>query len=95
MATNEYPRLCGGTFFTLLLQARQQRARAREHRKGERDGLAETDVFASLIKIMNTEYAGPSAATKAMFKTNVSEYKSCRASASSRIHLPLGRVDTT
>ena len=93
MTTNEYPRLCGGTFFTLLLQARKQRARAREHRKGERDGLAETDVFAALIKIINSDYTGPNAATKAIFKTNVSEYKSCKASASSRIHLPID--DTT
>ena len=47
--TNEYPRLCGGTFFTLLLQAIKQRTKARQRIAGERDGLSETDLLIGLI----------------------------------------------
>ena len=33
MTNNDYPRLCGGTFFILVLQALRQRMKAREHYK--------------------------------------------------------------
>ncbi len=82
MAVNEYPRLCGGTFFTLLLQARKQRTKAREHRKGERDGLADTDVLVGLLKVFNPDYLEPTASTMSTFKTNTSDYKSCKISNS-------------
>ena len=38
MTINEYPRLCGGTFFTLVLQALRQRMKAREHYSGDSEG---------------------------------------------------------
>lgn len=31
MTINNYPRLCGGTFFVLVLQALQPRMKAKEH----------------------------------------------------------------
>jgi hypothetical protein len=31
---NDNPRLCGGTFFVLVLQALKQRVKARQHYKG-------------------------------------------------------------
>ncbi len=86
MAVNEYPRLCGGTFFTLLLQARKQRTKAREHRKGERDGLADTDVLVGLLKVFNPDYLEPTASTMSTFKTNTSDFKSCKISNS--MYLP-------
>lgn len=82
-----YPRLCGGTFFTLLLQARKQRAKAREHRQGERDRLADTDILIGLIKVLNPDYSEPTATTKNTFKTNTSDYKACKISRSA--YLPL------
>lgn len=39
------PRLCGGTFFTLLLQAKKQRTSARQKVLGKKDGLSNKDVF--------------------------------------------------
>ena len=87
MATNEYPRLCGGTFFTLLLQARQQRSKAREHIKGERDGLADTDMLIGLLKIINPDYIEPTAPAMGSFKTSTSNFKSCKISKGT--YLPL------
>ena len=49
MTTNEYPCLCGGTFFTLVLQALRQRMNAREHYKGDSDGLSDPEVLVGLI----------------------------------------------
>lgn len=91
MAIGGYPRLCGGTFFTLLLQARKQRKRAREHRRGERDGLSDTDMLVGLLKVFNADYIEPSFSTIGTFKTNTSDYKSCKISSST--YLPL--ADTT
>jgi hypothetical protein len=87
VTTNEYPRLCGGTFFTLLLQARKQRIKTREHRRGERDGLSDTDMFIWLLKVFNPDYNEPTPTTFGTFKTNTSDFKSCEISSSS--YLPL------
>ena len=87
---NEYPRLCGGTFFTLLLQARKPRIKVRRHRpgeRGERDGLSDTDVFVGLIMIFYPDYTGPTSAIMKTFKSRVSYFKSCKISNS--IYLPL------
>lgn len=78
---SEYPRLCGGTFFTLLLQARKQRTKAREHRKGERDGLSDIDMLVGLIKVLNPDYIEPTPSVIGTFKTNTSAFKSCRISS--------------
>lgn len=52
----EYPRLCCGTFFTLVLQARPQRTKARQHYKGDSDGLTDPEVLVGLIKVANPDY---------------------------------------
>lgn len=90
MATNDYPRLCGGTFFTLLLQARKQRAKPRQHRQGERDGLSETDVLVKLIQVMNPDYTEPTSTMIGTFKSNTSDFKSCKISKST--YLPLSNT---
>ena len=59
MTINEYPRLCGGTFFTLVLQALRQRMKAREHYSGDSDGLSDPEVLVGLIKVINPDYADP------------------------------------
>lgn len=56
MTINEYPRLCGGTFFTLVLQALRQRMNAREHYDGDSDGLSDPEVLVGLIKVINPAY---------------------------------------
>lgn len=84
--TNDYPRLCGGTFFMLLLQAVKQRTKARQHIAGERDNLSETDVLIGLIRVIYPEFAKP--VTKSTFKTNTSAYKKCKISVGT--YLPFG-----
>ena len=85
MTINEYPRLCGGTFFTLVLQALQQRLNAREHYDGDSDGLSDPEVLVGLIKVINPAYVDPG---KEKLKTIVNNYKRCETSTST--YFPFG-----
>lgn len=82
---NEHPRLCGGTFMTLVLQALRQRKKAREHYKGESDKLNDPDVLVGLITVINPDYKDPG---KAVLKTKANDYKSCKLSKGQ--YLPFG-----
>ncbi len=82
MTNNENQRLCGGTFFTLLLQARKTRKRVREHYIGESDGMSDPDVLIGLIKVIISDYPEPTSSNMGTFKGNTSEYKSCKISGS-------------
>lgn len=77
MTINDYPRLCGGTFFTLVLQALRQRMKAREHYKGDSDGLTDPEVLAGLLQVINPDYSNPG---KDVLKTPANNYKACRVS---------------
>lgn len=77
MTKNDYPRLCGGTFFILVLQALRQRMKAREHYKGERDGLKDPNVLVGLIKVINPDYQEPSGDA---LKGKTNDFKSCKTS---------------
>ncbi len=79
MSTNDSPRLCGGTFFTLVLQALRQRMSAREHYSGDSDGLSDAEVLVGLIKVIHPDYADPG---KEKLKTIANNYKRCTASTS-------------
>ena len=79
MTTNEYPRLCGGTFFTLVLQALRQRMKAREHYSGDSDGLSDPEVLVGLIKVINPDYTDPG---KENLKVTANNYKACKISNS-------------
>ena len=72
MTINEYPRLCGGTFFTLVLQALRQRMNAREHYDGDSEGLSDPEVLVGLIKVINPAYSDPG---KEKLKTIANNYK--------------------
>lgn len=85
MANDDYPRLCGGTFFVLVLQALKQRVKARQHFHGEHDGLSEPDVLVGLIKVVNPDYREPEEGTLRV-KTN--DFKSCKISEG--MYLPFG-----
>jgi hypothetical protein len=71
-------RICGGTFFTLLLQARKQRMGVRDHYLGETDGLSDPQALIALIKVAVPDYSVPTASMMATFKGNTSRYKSCQ-----------------
>jgi hypothetical protein len=75
-----YPILCGGTFFTLLLEARKSRSGKKEQLYGSRDGLSEPEMLAGLIKVMYPEFKAPS--SDRTFRTNTYDYKLCRSQGS-------------
>lgn len=78
--TNERQyRLCGGTFFTLLLQARKQRMGVREHYKGMSDGMADPILLMALAEIAIPDYSVPNASMMTTVKSATSRYKSCQA----------------
>ena len=85
MTNKEYPRLCGGTFMTLVIQALLQRKKAREHYKGESDKLNDPDVLVGLITVINPDYVDPG---KTVLKTKANDYKSCKLSKGQ--YLPFG-----
>jgi len=75
VANRTYPVLCGGTYFTLILEARRQRTSQRSRYEGEQDGLSQPDTLAGLGKVVYTEYIPPS--NKQTFRTNVNAYRTC------------------
>lgn len=83
MTTNTYPRLCGGTFFTLVLQALQQRIGARQHYDGYSDGLTDPEVLVGLIRVIHPAYRDPG---KEALKATVNNYKFCKTANSA--HFP-------
>ena len=85
MTNNDYPRLCGGTFFILVLQALRQRMKAREHYKGESDGLKDPNVLIGLIKVINPDYQEP---VGDALKGKTNDFKSCKTSTGQ--YLPFG-----
>ena len=85
MTNIEYPRLCGGMFMTLIIQALLPRKKAREHYAGESDKLNDPDVLVGLIKVINPDYKAPYRGT---LKTKTNDYKSCKLSKGQ--YLPFG-----
>ena len=46
------PYLCGGILFSLILQARKSRTKARNKLKGGSDGLKDTDIMKGLVEVV-------------------------------------------
>ena len=87
MTNNDFPRLCGGTFFTLVLQALKPRMKAREHYDGDSDGLSDPEAFVGLLKVINPDYQEPQ---KGALKGKTNDYKACKISKGE--YLPFGDV---
>ena len=87
MTINDKPRLCGGIFFVLVLQALKQRVKARQHYKGERDGLSDPEVLIGLIKVINPDYQEPK---EGALKGKTNDFKSCKTSTGQ--YLPFGET---
>ena len=85
MPNHGYPRLCGGTFFTLTLQALKQRMGAREHYNSESDGMSDPEVLMGLFKVINPDFQEMD---KKKLKGAADGFKSCKAKSS--IYLPFG-----
>ena len=87
MKNSNYPRLSGGTFFILVLQALRQRMKARKHYRGESDGLKDPNVLVGLIKVINPAYITPAGNA---LKTKTNDFKSCKVSTGE--YLPFGNT---
>lgn len=85
MTTKVKPRLCGGIFYALLLEARPQRTNYSEHLHGDTDGLSETNMMVNLCRVVNPGYKTPSPSKQDSFETTVSKYKSCTISRSAYV----------
>lgn len=79
MTNKEKFRLCGGTFFTLLLRTRKQRMGVREHYKGMSDGMADPVLLMALAEIAIPNYRVPDTSMMGTVKSAASRYKSCQA----------------
>lgn len=78
MNETEKQRLCGGTFFTLLLQARKPRTGVREHYMGTADGLSEPKMLVALAKVMTPDIQEPLESMMKTIKGNVFDFKTCK-----------------
>lgn len=78
MTNNENIRLCGGTFFTLLLEARKPRYGVRKHYMGDTDGLSEPESLIGLSKVIVPDFQEPLESMMKTIKVNTFDYKSCK-----------------
>ena len=76
MITTDKPRLCGGTFFVLLLRAKRTRAKKEIHKFGN-GGVTNPELLKSLVLFFDPDYIAP---TGSSLETNTSLYKSCEIS---------------
>lgn len=82
-----YPRLCGGTFLTLLLEDVKPRSSKRDVYHNGGDGLSNSEIFEGLVKIINPDYIKPK--NKDTLKNQVSDYRKCEVSTAA--YLPFDR----
>lgn len=78
MTNTGIPRLCGGTVFTLILEARQQRYGVREHFAGDSDGLSEMDTLIGLAQVMVPDLKRPAKTREDTVQGNTTEFKICK-----------------
>ena len=76
---NSKIRLCGGSFFTLLLNARRPRNNTRKKVLSGTDGLSNVEMLAALFRVAFPDYIKPN---EESFDTICSNYKSCQISQS-------------
>lgn len=72
--TSNIPKLCGGTFLTLLLQAVKPHNRSHVTINGEKVSLSNGNVFRSLIRVFDPTSYLPDDKS---FNTMTSKYKNC------------------
>jgi hypothetical protein len=84
-------RLCGGTFFTLLLQARKPRTGVRERYMAIRDGLSEPETLTALAKVIVPDMQTPLESMDKTIKGNAFDFKTCLNSGG--MYFPFGDAD--
>lgn len=81
MAEN-IPYLCGGIFFSLVLQARKNRSKARNKFDGGSDGLTDSDLMKGLIYVVTGQECIAAGTT---LRKCTSEYKACQINGNTYI----------
>ena len=71
-------RLCGGTFFTLLLEARKPQYGARQHYNSQKDGLTEPETLLGLAKVVVPDWPMPDESMMDTVKVSTTNYKACK-----------------
>ena len=75
--------LCGGTFLTLLIEARKATVTRRNRTEGKSDAFTEADILSELVEIANPDFVKPMGDT---FKTYTSNYKRCKTTHSADLN---------
>ena len=76
METYKIPYLCGGILFTLLIQSRKSRTKARDRLNGGSDGLNDTDVMDGLVFAITGEHSASDCGTS--FRKATNQFKKCQ-----------------
>lgn len=77
MTNDGVPRLCGGTFFTQLLQSRKPTVSQRQRRQRETDAFHNEDVLFALLRLVQPDAIKPAGNS---FETYTTNYKKCDGS---------------
>ncbi len=92
MTICEKPRLCIGTYFTLLLESRKQRARVRERFNGTADGLSDPEVLTGLAKVTMPCFIVPDRSMLESVRVSTANVKNC--SSKGGMYYPFGDADS-
>lgn len=92
MIRSENPRLCLGTYFTLLLESRKQRARVRERFNGKADGLSDPEVLIGLARVTMSCFIVPDRSMLESVRVSTANVKNC--SSKGGMYYPFGDTDS-
>ena len=76
MGKKSYPRLCMGTFISILFATKKRRTGLRSSSNMSNDGLTNPDVFDALMKVIDPGFQRPQKGDA--FKVIVSDIKNCK-----------------
>jgi len=76
MSETNVPYLCGGIYFSLIIQAKKTRTKARDKLQGGSDGLKEPDVMKGLVEVVTGDSFISSEGKT--FKKCTTEFKTCQ-----------------
>lgn len=79
--------LTAGVFFAILQTALKQRTGARTNIHGESDGLAQTNMFADLLRVVDPSFLTPDQGST--FSGNVSQFRTCQLKGNTT-YVPVG-----
>ena len=77
MKKEEKYRLCGGTFFVLLSDARKPLLSKAENYKGKKSGITEVELLLALTKIVVPDIPEPMSSELKTLRDNTRDFKSC------------------